>query len=458
MVEIVRVFGIEPAPSSGLFVGSAQVCRVICFLLLWHLLSLDRVTYHLLLLSGQRIQRNTKFLTYDIGMNRTAIFIAKFFDNFPNRGVEEITYGILSSPVLAFRFAQVWERAKTERIHPFDEKSRRQFVKGLLLQATESLSFEQLDLIEEESSLKALDCYLGTVSRLLKQWRACDQDPVRWWKEKGNVKHMRMVRRAVAATGFTLRCEKDAWSTRPKPPWASIRDESFVKPTWASENSSRFFTRFRNAPFEVVKSAPFLREALPPIEAARTVAYLLFGEVLVRKLIVEFCGHCDLAFLPGKRTKYCSKQCGHTDSGRQSKSKTQAAKNQKRVRVASEAIAAWIGSLSKKDWRLKAENALFKEEDIKGKPLISNGAGKSQWLGRCIRAAGSPDDSPKRARLAELCTGPGPSEEERKKVSKDLNAFYALIRQAQDRERSFKAKRATAPAANAARHPKAGPA
>lgn len=391
-------------------------------------------------------------------MDRTA----RYLFSFPNRGAEEIEFGILSSPVLAFRFAQVWERAKEEGVDLFDEESRRSFLRGLW-QTSESISFDRLGDFHKKSAPKALDRYLETISRLLKQWRACDQDPVIWWKRTSNAEQVRMVRNAVKSVRFTMRCERRIWSERwHRPPWASIEGESFVKPPWASAGSELLLhstSRVRNSPYKVVKTEAFLRGGISSIEAARTAAYLLFSEVLVRGLRFEFCGRCDLAFLPGKKQKYCSKQCGHIDSGKQSKSRTEPRKNMDRVRVASQAIVAWVDRGGRRDWRGSVEKKLSvtkvksNKKGTKDEYLIAPSSNKSQWLGRCIRAASSPDDSPKRVRLTELCTGPGPSEEERKKVLKDLNAFYALIRQAQDRERSFKAKRATTPAANAERHP-----
>ena len=346
------------------------------------------------------------------------------------------------------------------------KRERRAFIKGLW-QTTERVSLDQLGDLHKKPSPKALDCYMETISRLLKQWRACDQDPVIWWKRTSNAEQVRMVRNAVESVRFTLRCERSIWSARwHRPPWASIEGESFGKPPWASADSEPLvhsMARVRNSSYTVVKTEAFLRGRLSSIEAARTAACLLFSEVLVRGLRFEFCGCCDLAFLPGKKQKYCSRQCGHIDSGKQSKSRTEPRKNRDRVRVASQEIIAWIDKGGKQGWRGSAEKKLSdtkvrsNKKGTKDEYLIAPSSKKSQWMGRCIRAASSPDDSPKRARLTDLCTGPGLSEEERKKVLKDLNAFYALILQAESRERSVKAKRATAPAANVARRPKAGP-
>lgn len=272
-------------------------------------------------------------------MNRTS----RYLDSFPNRGAEEIEFGILSSPVFAFRFAQVWERAKEEGVDLFDEESRRAFVKGLW-QTTESMSLDLLGDLHKKSSLKALDRYLETISRLLKQWRACDQDPVIWWKRTSNAEQVRMVRNAVESVRFTLRCRRSIWSTH-RPPWASIEGASFVKPPWASAGSELLLhsmPRVRNSPYKVVKTEAFLRGRPSSIKAARTAACLLFSEVLVRGLRFEFCRRCELAFLPGKKQKYCSKQCGHIDSGKQSKSRTEPRNNRDRVRVASQGIVAWI--------------------------------------------------------------------------------------------------------------------
>jgi hypothetical protein len=373
-----------------------------------------------------------KILTYDIEMNRTSIFIRRF----PKR-IFETRYGILGSPVSAFHFAQLWESAKAEGVELFDKSFRKDIARPLARLAwarqLQFLSEEKSSLkalldrdrvleawVEEESSLKALDSYLEVLSLLLKQWRACNQDPVRWWKAADNQEQVVLVSRAVASISHGLLLTGD-----PKP--SITMTMAFGK--------------------EQEKSL---------LKMARTAAYVLFSDVLVENQKFQFCSRCEAVFLPCKKQKYCSKQCGHIDSGLQSKRATLIKLNRDRVREASKAVAAWIDRGAKRDWRGSVEKALFKKRDKKGKGLINGVSRKSQWLGRCIRAAGSPDDSPQRARLVELCTGPGLSEEERKKVSKDLNAFYALIQQAQSRERRFKAKRATAPAANAARRPKAG--
>jgi hypothetical protein len=402
-------------------------------------------------------------------MNRTAIY----FEGLPYGGALEIGLGILSSPVLAFRFAQVWERAKSERIDPFDKMSRRRFAWWLLFLTRIEGIQDPPALIEEASSLKALDIYLETVFHLLKQWRACDQDPVRWWKETTHVEDVRRVQKAVASTSFVLECVRGYRGAQPKPLWASMAGELIPAPAVlmaAKPMKKREREQYENiygpawdqepnAPLRVVKSKPFMRagpftqaeQALGA--AARKMAYLLFSEVLVQGLRVQFClrRSCGAAFLYGKKQKYCSKQCGHIDSGLQSKKAALIDRNRIRVREASKAIAAWMDSGAKGDWRGSVEKALLKKY-INGISLIS-GTSKSHWLGRCIRTAGSPQDSPQRARLVELCTGPKPSEENLKKISKDLNAFYASIRQAQDRTRRFKAKHATTRAANAARRP-----
>jgi len=264
---------------------------------------------------------------------------------------------------------------------------------------------------------------------------------------------------------------------QPKPPWASMAGEMIPAPAVlmaAKPMKKRELEQYENiygpvwdqepnASLRIVKSRPFMR-AGPFMQAqqalgaaARQMAYLLFSEVLVQGLSVQFCLRCGAAFLFGKKQKYCSKQCGHIDSGKQSKSRTEPRKNRDRVRVASQAIVGWIDRGGRRDWRGSVEKKLSEtkvksnKEGTKDEYLIYPSSNKSQWLGRCIRAAGSSDDSPQRARLVGLCAGPGSSEEERKKVLKDLLTFYTLIQKAQSREQLFKSKRARPPAANATR-------
>jgi len=166
------------------------------------------------------------------------------------------------------------------------------------------------------------------------------------------------------------------------------------------------------------------------LEMARTAAYVLFSDVLVENQKFQFCSCCDAVFLPGKKQKYCSKQCGHVDSGLKSKKKKQLTDNSDRLRVASNAITEWINlRRPRRDWRSYVENALTENGLFVDQPR------KSQWLGRCIRAACTEDESPRRARIARLCTGPGASKAETREVLKNLAAFYALIRQAQSREK-----------------------
>jgi hypothetical protein len=149
---------------------------------------------------------------------------------------------------------------------------------------------------------------------------------------------------------------------------------------------------------------------------------LLFSEALVENQKIQYCSRCDTAFMPGKMKKYCSKKCGHIDSALKSKKKKQSEDNSDRLRVASHAIGIWINRRSRRDWRSYVENVLTENGLFFGQPR------KSQWLGRCIRAAFTEDNSPQRARLAELCTGPGASKAKSKEVLKDLANFYALIR------------------------------
>lgn len=360
-------------------------------------------------------------------MNRTA----KFLYSLPDMGIWSGGVGLLTSPVLAFRFAQVWERAKIEEVDPF-EMNRSRFAESLLTLTQLTGDHHPLTQGRGGSSMKAQDAYLEVISRLLKQWRACDQDPVRWWTTTDNQEEVRQVQRAVASTIFSLRVERSTEDIQPKPPWGWMAGESIWPTRISKRETDAALEEWENAikpnaPLRVVKSMPLLRENRSLIKAARTMAYLLFSEVLVQRVRVEFCSRCDAAFLLGKKQKYCSKQCAHIDSGLQTKSKKTQKLNRDRVREASKAITAWLDSQSRRDWRRRVENALTKRS------LILSETNKSQWLGRCIRAAGS-EDSPQRARLIELCTGPGDQAKEIEKVSKDLITFYALIRQAQCRE------------------------
>jgi hypothetical protein len=167
------------------------------------------------------------------------------------------------------------------------------------------------------------------------------------------------------------------------------------------------------------------------LEMARTAAYVLFSDVLVENQKFQFCSCCDAVFLPGKKQKYCSKQCGHIDSGLKHKKKKQLEDNSDRLRVASHAITEWINlRRSREDWRSYVENALTKNDLF----FAAQSKSKSQWLGRCIRAACTEDNSPERARIARLCTGPGASKAETRVVLKNLDTFYAQIRVAQSRK------------------------
>ncbi len=370
-----------------------------------------------------------KIFPYDREMNRTA----KFLYSFPDGGIWEIAVGILQSPVLAFRFAQIWERANMEGEAPFD--MARLIFAGSVHCVTQLTGDDHpTNQGPNGPSMKALDTYLEVVSRLLKRWRACDQDPVRWCTTTENQEELRLVQSAVASTVFSLKLARSHEGEQATPPWSLMTGESMWSKKLSKRQTEAAFEAHEKAmntpgPWRLVKSMPLLRERVSLIEAARTMAYLLFSEVLVQGITVRFCMRCDAAFLPGKKQKYCSPQCAHIDSGSKTKIKQTRKRNQDRVRVTSQAITAWINSNSKRDWRLRAENALAK------KNLTLSVKGKSQWLGRCIRAAGS-EDGPQRARLTQLCAGPGAREEETEKASKDLIAFYALIRQAQCRENS----------------------
>ena len=247
-----------------------------------------------------------------------------------------------------------------------------------------------------------------------------------------NQEEVRLVQSAVASTVFSLRLERSVGDIQPMPPWRRMTGESYLPEKRSKRKAAAALEAWktameRNDPLRVVKSMPLLREKVSLSEAARTMAYLLFSEVLVQGVRVQFCSRCDAAFLPGKKEKYCSPQCAHVDSGLETKSKMTRKMNRDRVREASIAITRCLNNKSR-DWRLEVENELAK------KSLIVGGKKKSQWLGRCIRAAAGPEESLRRTRLAELCTTSGASEREIEKVSKDLITFYALIRQAQGRE------------------------
>ena len=269
-------------------------------------------------------------------------------------------------------------------------------------------------------SRKALDSYLPVILRLMTQWRACGQDPVRWWTAAKHQEDVRQLQKALNSTSFSLQLRPGSPNQQRRPPWSLMAGAS--RSSDEEVMYENFYSR-RNAPVRLLKSSPFIRgmRSLPDI--ARTAAYLLFSEVLIRGIRFSFCARCGAAFYPGKKQKYCGPRCSHPAPGAISKEKSTRRDNLRRLNVASSALSNWIGN-PLGQWRDHVENELLKKS-------LKARVNKSQWLGRCIRAAGLPRNSPKRLRLAELCTQREASDSESKAVTKLVSDLCVLIRKAQ---------------------------
>jgi hypothetical protein len=335
-----------------------------------------------------------------------------FLESLPHKGIF-LGMEILLDPVDAFRSAQVWEISKSKGVECFGWRVRFTFATKLFIGTSlgtahdprpKSEGMSALDMssrtiihVPEPSyeCMSALDTYLGVFSRLLQQWRAAGQDPLRWWTDKDNQDDVRRVQNAHINTGTSLGI---GLRKQPVDGWRLGR--------------------------KVVKSTPLLRHQRSLRHAASTAAYRLFGEALVRELKLSFCVRCDAVFACGKKTKFCSTRCAHSDSSLQSKNNRTRKKNRERVQKAIKTLSLWLQRPAG-DWRYEVEKELIASR------LKDNGLRKSQWLGRCIRASQSPESSPERLRLIEVSTDRGAPEGKTRKVAKDYAFLFALMLKAE---------------------------
>lgn len=349
-----------------------------------------------------------------------------FLEDLPDMGIM-LSLEILLQPVSAFRSAQVWESSNRDGLECFHKHFRLLFANNLFGMTSLSTAHDPRINGPNAQSLRALDSYLGVFARLLTQWRVAGQDPLRWWTDKDNQEDVRRLQNAQINTSTELCLGYGSRNQTMMPPWM-VEEPRPNRRARRSELIAAMEKVGARLEARVLRGIPLLRHQRSLRHAASTAAYRLFAEVLVRELKVSFCVRCDAIFACGKKTKFCSTRCAHSDSGLQSKNNRTRKQNRERVSEASKTLSRWI-QRPHKHWRDKVESALFARQ-LKENPLR-----KSQWLGRCIRASESPKDSPLRVRLIELCTERGAPEGESRKVSEDFASLFPLIQQAETLEK-----------------------
>jgi hypothetical protein len=160
-------------------------------------------------------------------------------------------------------------------------------------------------------------------------------------------------------------------------------------------------------------------------EAARSASYLVFRQLLLRRIKVSFCPRCGGVFELGKRTKYCCVYCARSATSEKAKFNVRARMNRARIMAAIEIIEHLLEyprSNNRKDrWRDKLE------QELRRRSLIEANAQASQVVGQWINAAHALDKSRELKKLVGLLTHSRTSTREGAKFAKMVSKLLSLV-------------------------------
>jgi hypothetical protein len=277
---------------------------------------------------------------------------------------------ILAKPTDAFRVVQVWEKAFISAKMRFSRDFRQNFFNQLLVLLVSPPSEFPFATSKE---LRALDYFLAVLSRLLRQWREADQEFQCW--RRLNPSDMRAIE--LAEDHVTV-----SYSARAADPRKAT---SF---TWESSDATTSRTVQAGRTQPVLRVIKQIAKQKNTRHAAETVAYLLFYEFLLSRILLGFCKRCDEVFVLGKKRKYCCKSCASLQSSYTTKYASHRDLYLKRLSVADTTLRAWCAA-PVGNWRKVLEAALYKAAGNVGGRQDKG----SQVVSRWINASRSPEDS-----------------------------------------------------------------
>jgi len=327
---------------------------------------------------------------------------------------------LLSSPVEAFRMAQIWSQGRQKKIERFGRTFRKRFFDQINKLVTKK-SAERWAKAEVATQLSALDAFLSTSASLLRAWRSAGKLATRWWYENSN----QVMRMHHAQERLRRRYGLD-WRFAP-PLRTSMPWEVAASPEEAKPESSYDLIR------PVLLGTVYLADQDNIRQAARSVSYLIFRHFLLQKIKVSFCRWCGAVFeVTERRTTYCCDSCGKCDTSAKAKFESRSKKNLDRVKAAITILEDWLehGKARRKiAWRTYLEIGLRQRKLIDGQYGHA-----SQIVGRWINASLSPKMSANRMSLAKLCTRSRPSSRNGAQVAAMVDKLLALIERAKATE------------------------
>jgi hypothetical protein len=263
--------------------------------------------------------------------------------------------------------------------------------------------------LSETDDLTPMWHFVNEITQLLAQWRS-DQPPPGWlgdpsarWCER----HREILMRIGAAQGMRRRyCTlgEQNWKIEELMAGAQTHGAKKTAIVWREKFSGQ---RSWN-------------------QAARTLAYAVFGDFLVgNPQAIGFCRRCEKPFDRGKKTTYCSAECGHAEAATVSRHDANAHDRRKGLRRATKTLSRWLQNSHRagSDWRSEAEGAFG---------LISSDGRYSRLMGEYIRASQMPSHSPEREKLlGSLLSRGTESHREREIVQQELDAFLEMVTKAE---------------------------
>lgn len=178
-------------------------------------------------------------------------------------------------------------------------------------------------------------------------------------------------------------------------------------------------------------------------QAARTAAYALFGDFLLRHTeSIGFCTRCERPFQRGQKKNYCSLTCAHTNSASISRDKATREWRRKTFIDACQALIKWLaaGKRLRTNWPRDFQNTVpgFRTRD---------GKRPNQTLAAYIRASRTELGSPERQKLFQSLQDLDTISQIQKKTKSDwdvqpeaFDAFLDNIKKAEEQGKEMPRK------------------
>jgi hypothetical protein len=321
---------------------------------------------------------------------------------------------ILQSSVKALRAAQICVLGIAKGVDRFSLEYREHFMKHLEVLVPPDCAKRWLRS-GRVTRLRALDAFLGQSAALFQSWRAAGHCTSRWRQE--NPRDVYRMQRAQSRVRYIrVKDSRFEVSERLSMPWEPV---SSAHPAQIEPERDELFD---NAHVGNV----YLADQEGIREAARSAGYLVFRQLLLRKIKVDYCAWCGGIFEVKKKVRYCCPGCTSVGSSTEKKAEDRRQSQLRRIDKMTEVLEDWFGRPELRrniGWREHLEKELLENKLSDARPPR-----RSQIVGQWVNAVRVPDELSRL--IAQLRTQDQGSAESRVQILYTLPKLVSLLRRA----------------------------